>query len=38
MISEMTEEETYKAIGSLKNWKSPGSDEIPGELINYGGK
>ncbi|KAL4126110.1 hypothetical protein QTP88_010339 [Uroleucon formosanum] len=38
IINELTEEETYKAIGNLKNWKSPGSDGIPGELIKYGGK
>jgi len=38
MISEVTKKETYKAIGNLKNWKSPGSDGIPGELIKYGGK
>jgi len=38
MISEVTEEETYKAIYILKNCKSPRSDGIPGELIKYGGK
>ena len=38
MINELTEEETYKAILNLKNWKSPGSNVIPGELIKYGGK
>lgn len=38
MISEMTQEETYKAIVNLKNWKAPGSDKIPAELIKYGGK
>lgn len=38
MISKVSQEEIYKAIGSLKNWKSPGSDEILGELIEYGRK
>lgn len=34
----MTQEENYKAIISLRIWKAPGSDEIPAELIMYGGK
>lgn len=38
MISEVTQEETYKAIISLENWKAPGSDKISAELIKYGGK
>lgn len=38
MISEVTQEKTYKAIGSLKYWKALGSDEIPAALIKYSGK
>ncbi|KAL4089543.1 hypothetical protein QTP88_024563 [Uroleucon formosanum] len=38
MVSEVTREEVNEAIKDLKNWKSPGSDEIPAVLIKYGGK
>ncbi|KAL4149146.1 hypothetical protein QTP88_003152 [Uroleucon formosanum] len=38
MVSEVTREEVNGAIKDLKNWKSPGSDEIPDELIKYSGK
>lgn len=38
MLNEVTQEETDKAIAILKNWKAPGSDSIPSELIKYGGQ
>jgi len=38
MVREVTREEVNEAIKDLKNWKSLGSDEIPAELIKYGGK
>lgn len=38
MLNEVTQEETDKAIASLNNWKAPGSDSIPSELIKFGGK
>jgi len=36
MLNEVTQEETDKAIASLKNWKAPRSDNIPSE--QYGSK
>jgi hypothetical protein len=38
MVNEVTQEETDKVIASLKNWKAPGSNSIPSELIKYGSK
>lgn len=29
MLNEIIQDETYKAIASLKNWKASGSDNIP---------
>ncbi|KAL4098346.1 hypothetical protein QTP88_022976 [Uroleucon formosanum] len=38
MISDITLDEVKVAINSLKNWKVPGSDDIPAELIKNGGE
>jgi len=35
-VEDICIEETKRAINCLKEWKSPGSDGIPAELIKYG--
>lgn len=38
ILNEITQDETYKAIASLKTWKALGLENIPPELIKYEGK
>lgn len=35
IVYDVTQKETNKTIASLRNWKTPGSDSIPAELIKY---
>ncbi|KAL4090324.1 hypothetical protein QTP88_025183 [Uroleucon formosanum] len=37
LTENISQEEVNVAVAGLKNWKAPGSDNIPAELLKYGG-